>query len=277
MSHIYVTGARGNIGSMLLQYMPHATPVYGNILTEPLLEDAFEPHSILVHLAGKSNIQESYTKELEYHKVNVAGLERIARMCLQKNIKMIFPSSIHIYGSSPPPLTERALLHAYSPYGETKIRGEHILHQWGREGLKYVILRPGGIFGYSPGMHFDTTVNKFTFQAFQNVPLSIWKEALHKRRGHLYVGDAVRAIAFFIEHDIFTNDAYNVITGNFTTNEIMQAIREYIPHVQTTYRTSIAANTHLEISDEKIRNLGFVPTGTLKQGIGEVMRHLQAL
>jgi nucleoside-diphosphate-sugar epimerase len=274
---IYITGASGCIGSQVTPLIPDAISIEGNILTTDFTE-ILEPNSTLIHLAARSNIAESKQKPEEYHEINVEGLKRVADACLAKNVKILFTSTVHVYGCPGPLIRETCpTLTAYSPYGATKIAGEHYLHDLGKKGLKYTIFRWPGVFGYSPRMHFDTALNQFTLQAVQGRPLTVWQETLHQKRPHLYIGDAVGAIKFFVERDLFDNEIYNVISGNFTVEETINAIREFVPDLAVSLIPAPAMNPLLDIDDSKIRAMGFKPTGTLRKGIAEMIPHIPSL
>lgn len=270
---IYITGARGCIGSRLVPLLSNAVPIEGDILTLDF-DAILEPNATLVHLAAKSNITESRQQPEIYHRINVDGLKRVADACLRKHVNMLFTSTVHVYGCSGPRINEScADLKAYSPYGATKIAGEQYLQELGRRGLRYTIVRMPGIFGYSPAMHFDTALNQFVRQALQGVPLTVWRETWEQKRPHLYIGDCVAAIKFFVEHDRFDNEVYNLITGNFTVHETIEAIREFVPGLQVSFVDSPAMNPLLDIDNAKICALGCRPTGDLRTGIAEMVHN----
>lgn len=271
----YVTGARGCIGSRLLQANPKLIPIEGDILTIDL-QSKLTPGSTLLHLAAKSNIAESRTSPELYQRVNVDGLQRVADACLAKSVRLLFTSTVHVYGCPGPLIKETCPnLVAYSPYGATKIAGEKILEALGAQGLRYSIFRMPGVFGYSPSIHFDTTINKFFLEAKEKKPLRVWRSTWEATRPHLYIGDCVNAIQHFLDRDIFNNEIYNLITGNFTSKEIIEAIRAYIPDLTISFVDSPSMNPLLDIDDTKIRETGFKPTGTLEGGITEMARSMQ--
>src|SRR6201999_1435543 len=95
--------------------------------------------------------------------------------------------------------------------------------------------RFGTIFGTSVGMRFHTAVNKFCWQAVMGQPLTVWRTAYNQRRAYLDLSDAVRAIAFFIEKNLFDGRIYNVVTTNSTVGDVVEAIRIHVPKVQIEY------------------------------------------
>lgn len=272
---IYITGSTGCIGSQLIPLLSNPISISGNILDIDF-QSILKPGSILVHLAARSNISESFEKPDEYHQINVDGLKRAADACLINKVKLLFTSTVHVYGCPGPLIKETcANLKAHSPYGATKIAGEQYLQELGKKGLQYTIFRWPGVFGYSPVMHFDTALNQFVLQAFEGKPLTVWQETWQAKRPHLYIEDAVGAIKFFLDNNLFNNEIYNVITGNYTVEETISAIREFIPELQVNFVPAPSMNPLLDIDDSKIQSLGFQPTGDLKTGISEVINYLK--
>lgn len=270
---IYITGARGCVGSRLIQRIPEVVVIESDILTANI-QSVIAPESIVIHLAAKSNIKESHEKAEEYQKVNVEGTRRVADACLATNSALLFPSTVHVYGCPGPYIREGGTIAAHSPYGATKIAAEQYLASLKSQGLRYSILRMPGIFGYSPAIHFDTALHQFILQAYTDTPLTLWRETWQAKRPHLYIEDCLDAIQFFIEHAIFNGEIYNLITDNFTVQETVATIKEFLPALQTTFIDAPSMNSALDIDDAKIRSCGFIPTGTLRKGIAEVVTYL---
>ena len=52
--------------------------------------------------------------------------------------------------------------------------------------------------------------------------IKIYKTALHQYRPYLSIKDAFKLFKFCIEKDFFENDIYNVVSNNFTVNQIIK-------------------------------------------------------
>lgn len=272
----YVTGAHGSIGSKLIPSLKNAVVVEGDILSLDF-ERILKPGTALVHLAALSNLAESHEKPEEYYNTNVNGLKRVVDACYSKKVKLLFISTVHVYGCPGPNIDELCTkLTAFTPYGATKIAGEQYIQELGKKGLQFTIFRWPGTFGYSPAMHFDTALNRMVSQAVKGERLTIWRETWKKKRPHLYIGDAIEAILFILDNDIFNDEVYNVITGNYTVEETVGAIKEFIPDLKIKFIKAPSMNPDLDISDAKIRALGFRPKGNLKRGINEIITSLKS-
>jgi nucleoside-diphosphate-sugar epimerase len=127
----------------------------------------------------------------------------------------------------------------------------------------------GTIFGTSPGMRFHTAVNKFIWQACVGQPLTVWRTALDQKRPYLAVNDAVRALRFIVENDLFDRRVYNIVTLNATVREIVDSIRLHAPNLEVNLVESPIMNQlSYEVSSEAIGRLGLQFDGDLAQEIG---------
>ena len=143
-------------------------------------------------------------------------------------------------------------------------------------GLKAVLFRFGTIFGTSPGMRFHTAVNKFCWQAVLGVPITVWSTAYDQKRPYLDLSDAIRAIAFFIQSDLFNGRIYNVVTKNFTVRQIVDTVRGFVPNLKMIYVDSPIMNQlSYEVSCDRILHEGFAFSGDIQTGIGETIALLQ--
>jgi len=205
--------------------------------------------------------------------VNFKGLQRVADACLKTGTKLLFPSTTSVYGSQDVRVDETcAELKPQSPYAETKLSSEHYLRSLKEKGLKFVICRFGTIFGFSIGMRFDTAVNRFTWQAAHGQPLTVWKTAWKQRRPYLYLGDCIAAINFVLRNDIFDGEIYNVLTKNFTVEDVVKSIKKYYPKTKVNFVDSVMMNQlSYDVDDSKFRRLGFKPAGKLYDGIRETV------
>ena len=165
-----------------------------------------------------------------------------------------------------------------SPYADSKLQAEECLRGLKSRGLRFVICRFGTIFGFSIGMRFHTAVNKFTWQAVNGVPLTVWKTAWKQKRPYLDLADCVNAINFILENDIFDGETYNVLTSNFTVEDIVITIKKFVPGLSVSYVDSAIMNQlSYEASDAKFRARGFTPIGDLQKGIEETVSRLSSI
>lgn len=87
----------------------------------------------------------------EYERVNVHGARNVCKFCNLKKInKIIFTSSVAIYGNSKDPCYENSKINYFNEYGRTKYEAEKIYLDWFNEdpiNRDLIIIRPTVIFG----------------------------------------------------------------------------------------------------------------------------------
>jgi UDP-glucose 4-epimerase len=244
------------------------------------LAKLFAGRDCVIHLAAITNAAASFDIQQEVERVNLVGTERVAQACLETGARMLFPSTTSVYGTQAEVVDESCTideLKPQSPYADSKLKAERLLQDLAAtRGLRTVICRFGTIFGIAKGMRFHTAVNKFIWQACHGQPITVWRTALHQRRPYLAIDDAVSAIRFILERDVFDGNIYNVLTINATVDEIVQSIRRYVADLEVQFVDSKIMNQlSYTVADERFRNLGFTPRGELDSGIRETVRLLR--
>ena len=303
-----VTGALGHIGSALIRALPAYRPGCEIVLIDNLstqrypslfklsaigryrfieadvrstdLRPLFEGAHTVVHLAAKTDAAGSVNDAAGVEANNFQATQKVAAACIDSGARLIHLSSTSVYGTQQEAVSEDCSadeLKPQSPYATTKLKEEDLVRALAGKGLKAIVCRFGTIFGASPGMRFHTAVNKFCWQAVMGQPLSVWRTAYDQKRPYLDLADAVRAVAFIIEHDLFDGRVYNVLTLNATVRDIVDAIREFVPRVEVSFVDSPIMNQlSYEVSAQRFCDAGFAFAGDLRRGIGGTMALLQA-
>jgi len=246
------------------------------------LAKTFEGIDAVIHLAAITNAAGSFEIQEEVERVNFDGTKRVAEACVRTGCKLICLSTTSVYGVQDEVVDEDCpvgALKPQSPYASSKLKAEQYLRDAGRaNGLKFVALRFGTIYGASIGMRFHTAVNKFCWQACTNQPITVWKTALHQKRPYLELGDAVAALKFVLRSGRFDNQVYNVLTDNATVDEILCAIRTYVPSLSIEFVDSRIMNQlSYTVSARKFSTLGFQFKGQLHDGIGDTIRLIEGV
>jgi len=85
-----------------------------------------------------------------YDEVNVEGSRNICKVAITKNIKkIIFTSSVAVYGFAPKNTNESGNTKPFNDYGRTKLEAEKIYQNWyeTNDDLALTIIRPTVVFG----------------------------------------------------------------------------------------------------------------------------------
>lgn len=164
---IIVTGGSGFVGSIVCRVFSSiggyqvlnfdksnfdhnfCRKIQGDIRNPVELKDAFINHDVCIHLAAehKDNI---HPKSL-YYDVNVEGSKNICKVSQENGIKkIIFLSSVAVYGFANGICDEDSAIHPYGDYGISKFMAEGEFVQWQKndpESRTLIIIRPTVIFG----------------------------------------------------------------------------------------------------------------------------------
>lgn len=305
---ILVTGALGHIGSRLIRELPdmfpHATiSMIDNMLTQRYcslfnlpaqgrynfaeadiltcdLDALLEGVDVVIHLAAITDAASSFNKKELVEEVNFTATERLAAACVKSGSALIFLSTTSVYGTQNETVDENCSeeeLKPQSPYAESKLRAEQMLARLGRQGLRFVVLRFGTIFGISPGMRFHTAVNKFVWQACMGLPITVWRTAMDQKRPYLDLDDAIRVLGYIISNQLFLGETYNAVTTNSSVRDIVTIISNQIPNTQVTLVDEQIMNQLSYVVDNaKFCRLGFEFTGDIDASITESIGILKA-
>jgi UDP-glucose 4-epimerase len=305
---IVVTGALGHIGSYLIRDLAARFPgaeilLLDNLLTQrypslfnlpatgryrfheidvakadirPVLEGAYA----VIHLAAITDAAGSFDRAEELEANNFQSTRKVAEACAETGARLLALSSTSVYGTAKDVVSEDSGpedLQPQSPYATTKLKEEQLLQSLGEStDLRFVSCRFGTIFGASPGMRFHTAVNKFCWQAVMGVPLTVWSTAYDQKRPYLDLVDAARAVALFLQEDLFDRRVYNVVTINATVRQVVEALRKFVPDLDVTLVDNRIMNQlSYEVSCERFAGVGFHPCGDLTRGIGETVALLR--
>lgn len=112
------------------------------------LLDALRGSDAVVNLAAEH--RDDVTPRSLYDEVNVLGSRNVCAACAALKIRrIIFTSSVAVYGFAPPGTDETGGIHYFNDYGRTKWLAEEEHRAWLKDNLENcaVIVRPTVIFG----------------------------------------------------------------------------------------------------------------------------------
>jgi len=309
MKRILITGALGHIGSRFIQQLRPdafqevrlldnlATQRYCSLFDLPdgvrfrFIEDdvckmdlapVLDGVDAVIHLAALTNAAGSFEIQEQVEQVNLEGTRRVADACVRAGARLLFLSTTSVYGTQADTVDEDCAvedLAPQSPYATSKLRAEQMLADMAKSSrLRYFIGRFGTIYGTSKGMRFHTAINKFCWQACLGQPITVWRTAMDQYRPYLELTDAVRALHFVIDRDLFDNRVYNVLTENATVRQIVELIAREIPDVNVRYVDERIMNQlSYRVSADRFARMGFEANGSLKDSIGETLRLLRGV
>jgi UDP-glucose 4-epimerase len=233
--------------------------------------DEVQPE-IVSHQAAQMSVFISTQDPKLDAEVNIIGLFNVLENCSRVGVrKVIFASSGAVYGSPDHfPVTEKSELLPESPYGISKLAGEHYLRNWARVNERtYTILRYANIYGPRQDPNGEAGVIAIFIKRFltqQQVRID-WDG--NQQRDFLYVGDLVRIHQLVLSAG--DNKIFCVGTGIGTSvNEIYEhlaAIFEYRPEItRAPKRPGDFYKAYFSYSEAQTA-LGWEPQVTLREGL----------
>lgn len=121
---------------------------YCDVRQPETLDTAFNNTDIVINLAAEH--RDDVTPKTLYDEVNVAGAENVCNACKKQGVtRLIFTSSVAVYGFASPGTDENGEIHYFNDYGRTKWLAEGKYRDWLKENKKnsLTIIRPTVIFG----------------------------------------------------------------------------------------------------------------------------------
>jgi nucleoside-diphosphate-sugar epimerase len=199
-----------------------------------------------------------------------AGVERCVIASTCSNYGKMADSNIYA--------TEEFELRPVSLYAETKVAAE--LDALERaDGLGTCCLRFATVYGVSPRMRFDLTVNEFTREVALGAELVVFGEQFW--RPYVHVRDAARAIVACLEaaSDAVAGEVFNVgaTDQNLRKQDLVELLVARLPDTKIERVARAEDPRDYRVSFEKIGStLGFAVTRTVAEGVDEVLALLRS-
>jgi len=149
---------------------------------------------VVFHNAAQPGVRASWGREFAaYTQHNVLATQRLLERYKRSKLeRIIYASSSSIYGDAESyPTSEAMLPRPFSPYGVTKLAGEHLALLYGRNfGLPVAALRYFTVYG--PRQRPDMAFHRFCRAMLANEPITVYGDGLQSR-DFTFVADAVEA------------------------------------------------------------------------------------
>jgi len=252
MTHALVTGAAGFIGSTLTDRLladgvrvtgvDAFTDYYDAALKRRNLEgarrhpafslleldlsqadlSALPAVDVVFHQAAQPGVRASWGREFAtYTLYNVLATQRLLERYREAKLeRFVYASSSSVYGDAERyPTPEDALPRPVSPYGVTKLAGEHLALLYGRSfGVPVVALRYFTVYG--PRQRPDMAFHRFCRALWLNEPLTVYGDG-KQSRDFTFIDDAIEANLRAWKRAAL-NAVYNV--GGGSQVEVLEAI-----------------------------------------------------
>jgi nucleoside-diphosphate-sugar epimerase len=252
--------------------------VRGDVCDRETLQAAVAGVDAVIHLAAivgdpACSRQPDLARAVNLH-ASLALIEESRRAGV---VRFLFASTCSNYGrmkDAEKYVDEETDLSPVSLYAETKVAVERALLESGRsEEWCPTPMRFATIFGVSPRMRFDLTVNEFTMEMLTKKHLIVFGEQFW--RPYIHVRDAARAIQLVLNSPE-SKVAGNVFNAgatdqNFQKQQLVDMIRPHAPDAIVDFVHKTEDPRDYRVSFTRITDqLGFKITRTVAQGIEEV-------
>lgn len=251
IKEILITGHTGFIGQELTCLLDSmginwkgVSKSSGYDLTQDGALKDLEKFDFVIHLASKTDIQESFDIPQIYHEVNKKITINVMEYSLKHRVPVIFLSS-YMYGKAKSyPINEKCQVSCLNPYAESKRECEIVCEFYSKKyNLPIIILRVFNLFG--PNQPTRYLIPKIISQI-----LSFNKVVLHKfetKRDYLWITDLVEAIYLIINKPFKKKlSIYNLGYGKSISN--LDVARELIEQFG-----------HFVITEKKSQNKDLIP------------------
>jgi len=192
------------------------------------LFDLVEESDTVFHLAAEPGTRPSWGDRFEqYVRNNVLATQHLleaARAAPER--RFVYSSSSSIYGQAETfPTPEDVTPRPFSPYGMTKLSGEHLCDLYrGNHGVRTVTLRLFSVYG--PRQRPDMAFNIFCRAALERSPITVFGDG-SQTRDFTYVGDVVTALRLAAEASGIDGQVMNIGGGSqVSLNEAISLIGE---------------------------------------------------
>lgn len=255
----------------------------GDVRDADVVRDALREMDAVVHLAaivGDPACARAPELAREINeRASLALIEEARRAGVRR---FVFASTCSNYGKMKEGdgwVDERSELAPVSLYAVTKVAVERAMLEGDNGGMALTPLRFATVYGVSPRMRFDLTVNEFTMEMLVRRHLVVFGERFW--RPYVHVADAARAIALVLEAppERVHREVFNVGNSgqNFQKQQLVELIRPHAPDAVVEY-----VHRDEDPRDYRVRfgrigeRLGYATTRTVEQGIAEVARLVES-
>ncbi|OPC00373.1 UDP-N-acetylglucosamine 4-epimerase [Elizabethkingia ursingii] len=195
---------------------PEITQV-GNVMDKKTLTNQLQGVDIVILLAAEH--RDDVTPTSLYYDVNVQGMENTLEAMEANDVKrIIFTSSVAIYGLDKDNPNESFPAEPFNHYGKSKWQAEQVLQGWTQthKGWNVNIIRPTVIFGEGNRGNVFNLLNQIANGKFMMIGKG------NNQKSMSYIGNVIAFIHFLIENQKEGYNVYNYVDKpDFTTNDLV--------------------------------------------------------
>jgi UDP-glucuronate 4-epimerase len=224
------------------------------------------------HLAAEPGVRPSWGQRFEqYLRNNVLATQHLLEAAhAAPDTRFVYASSSSVYGQAEQfPTPEDATPRPFSPYGVTKLAGEHLCDLYhGNYGVETTSLRLFSVYG--PRQRPDMAFNIFSRAILSGEPITVFGDGA-QTRDFTYVGDVVKALSLAAREPAAIGSTLNVGGGSQLSlaDAVAMLARQAGTEPQITHREIQHGDVRDTSADTTLiaEKLGFKPSTPLSDGL----------
>ena len=241
-------------------------------LVDADLDEFLDGVDTVFHLAGQPGVRASWAGGFDAYLVdNIQATQRLLEAAVRRQVgRVVYSSSSSVYGDNTDyPSTERSLPQPVSPYGVTKLAGEHLVGLYAaNSGLSTVALRYFTVYG--PRQRPDMATHRLVDAALRGTGFTLNGDG-GQQRDFTYVGDVVAANIAAATADCAPGTVVNVAGGSSVTMahliELVEELTgEQIDLARTGDQAGDVRRTGADTTAARTM-LDWAPTTSLRDGV----------
>ena len=226
--------------------------------------------AVVFHQAGQAGVRASWGGQFElYTRDNILATQHLLEAVKGSDLhRFVYASSGSIYGDAKAlPITEDTIPQPVSPYGVTKLAGEHLCHLYHvNSGVPTIRLRYFTVYG--PRQRPDMAFHKFIRAMLRGERIPVYGDG-EQTRDFTHVSDVVEANVRAI--DAPAGRVFNVAGGSrVTLNHVIGTLEELVgrPALIDRRERQAGDQRHTWADTSAAREaLGYVPQVGLHEGL----------
>ncbi len=235
---------------------------------------------VIFHQAAQAGVLASWGESFQtYIDSNIRAMQRLLEATRRHPLqRFVYASSSSIYGNTKDlPMRETGMPAPVSPYGVTKLAGEHLCHLYAANfGIPTVSLRYFTVYG--PRQRPDMGIHKFIRATLTGQPITIYGDG-SQTRDFTFIDDIVEANVQAAIRDLTPGSVYNTGGGSrISVLDLVQLIQELAEKCTdlrfVEKQAGDAEHTAADLTAAR-RDLGFAPKVGHHEGLAAQIEWLR--
>ncbi len=245
------------------------------------LSDLLKGIDAVYHLAGMPGVRSSWGKDFDpYVTNNILSTQRLLEAAKDRPLKkFIYASTSSVYGEKSGRVSEDACPAPLSPYGITKLTGEHLCHVY-RISYQIPIVTVRFFTVYGPRQRPDMAFHRFIKQIITGNPLTVFGDGLQSR-DFTYISDCVEGTSSVLHKENVLGEIINIGgKERASVKDVITIIEELTgKKANIHYSAKVSGEPkHTWADITKAMNLlGYDPKISLKEGLALEIEYIRSV